>query len=683
MKKTVAIILAFLFIFAACSCNTDQPANSSEAGTESDISATSELTDESSPKADESSEDPAVSENDPAVQSDDDSSEAAQSENPGPDQSEEPDPVQSDEPDPESSEDSAQDDPDQSKEPDPDQSEEPEPEPAYTNLAAGKKYKVNSPAFRTDQYGDADDVRGTKMRYKLTDNKFAEAGDSGDIAGFNQAELDFIIDLEHDYKVDKFSVDFWGGPWDIADPTTGTFKIYISSDGKKYTEIGAVTEAGTVDKTVGDFKRIIKTLQLDEPVETHYVRFHIKTERFIWISELQAFGESKIIPTIPRVFIDLQGDDRVHRSAYHTCGIELVDPSGTFDLISDDQAQIKIRGNSTSSGDKKPYNIKFSTKQNVLGMGKCKKWYLIANMYDKTQMRNKLAFDFADDIGMDYVQQSTFVRVYINGTYQGIYQLCESIGVGKSRVDIDTKKNEFLLEFEPWPQYSNENYIYTARYNILLGFNDPETPTDEQRAYLDDFFSKAETAIMTRNYKQIEQYLDIDSFIDDYLVQEYFKQVDYQTSSTRFYIKDGKWYAGPVWDFDLSSGNCSSTYYTGYNNVNTSGLSWEGLGCTGLWNSRLFACTEIMERLKKRYLEIQPYIVNLYQDNELGKCKIDALLDAFGNEIALNYTVWSTSGVYSELERIPTDGTYESEIVYLKDWLKHRNEWLLDYYGLS
>ena len=399
---------------------------------------------------------------------------------------------------------------------------------------------------------------------------------------------------------------------------------------------------------------------------------------------LRAYGqktESDI--RIPRINITTEGGDRVHKSAYHPCTLEIIDPYNRFDTITDEHGEIKVRGNSTSSGAKQPYNIKFSAKTNVLGMGAAKKWYLLANMYDKTQLRNKLSYDFADDIGMAYVQQSTFVRVYLNGKYQGIYQLCESIGVGESRININTNKNEFLFEFEPWEQYSNPNWIRTTNYAILLGFNEPENPTDAQRAWLKDFFRKAESAISSKNIAEIEKYIDVDSFIDDYIVQEYFKQVDYATSSTRFYIKGDKWYAGPVWDFDLSSGNCSSTYYTGYNNVGGSGNSWEGFACLGLWNNALFKTPEIKQRLVDRYKELQPYIVNLYQDNEIGKCKIDQLVETFGKEISYNYSVWSTSDVYSELERVPTDGTYVSEILYLKNWLKKRNEWLLDYYGIQ
>jgi spore coat protein CotH len=248
---------------------------------------------------------------------------------------------------------------------------------------------------------------------------------------------------------------------------------------------------------------------------------------------------------------------------------------------------------------------------------------------------------------------------------------------------LDTKSNEFLLEFEPWPQYSNPEWIVTPRYHITLGFNDPESPTEEQRKYIEDFFDKAEKAISTSDFEEISKYLDIQSFVDAFIVQEFFKQVDYATSSTRFYIKDGKLYEGPVWDFDLSSGNCSSTYYTGYNNVSTTGLSWQGDYCYGIWNARLFRCKEFEQLVKERYKELQPLIVNVYKDNEIGKNLIDSLLEEFRDDIDRNYTVWSTKAVYSELEKIPEDGTYDSEIAYLRDWLENRNAWMCERYGIN
>jgi len=383
---------------------------------------------------------------------------------------------------------------------------------------------------------------------------------------------------------------------------------------------------------------------------------------------------------IPAVWIATAPDVTIDRSGYVDCEITVIDPSGTYETISDPESTIKVRGNSTSRGEKKPYNFKFSSKEELLGLGKGKKWALLSNMYDKTQLRNLLAFDFADDIGMDYVQQSTFVEVYLNGEYRGLYQLCEPVDVDKTKVDIDKDGNEALLEIEPRAGYSNDHWITSPRYGLLLGFNEPEDPTDEQRAYYKEFLGKAEAAMASGDYAELCSYVDVVSFANAYIVQELFKQVDYKTSSTRFYIKGDKLYEGPVWDFDLSSGNCSSAYYPEYNNKDTTGLSWQGIHCVGLWNQYLFKYDEFKQLVARRLLDLQPEIVNLYEDNELGRSRIDAWLDEYREDVDRNNELWSTKTKFNAYEHTPVDGTYDGEIEYLRDWLKNRNQWLVDYY---
>ena len=558
----------------------------------------------------------------------------------------------------------------------------------YYNISAKKHYTVSTPKYRSDGFGDFDDAEGTSPRYKLTDGLTADSGSSEKIGGYEANKISVVIDLGELCYVTSISNDVFGGHWGISDPSEIQITYYLMPDSSRINEIATVSPSlGNAYVSEKNGWRFSQFNVNANKAKARYVRLDITSPDHIWMSEITVMGRSADNSSrggnIGRIYIETLDNDRVHRSSYHQCKVTVYDPSGTFDTIIDPNAQIKIRGNSTSSGEKQPYNIKFEQKQNVFGLGKCKKWYLLANMYDKTQLRNKLSFSLAQDIGMDYVQNSTFAELYLNGEYRGMYQLCESIGVGDSRVDIDVTGNEFLLEFEPWPQYANEEWFTTPRYGIVFGFNDPGAPTEEQREYLQDFFTKAEAAISSRKYEEIIKYLDIESFIDAFVVQEYFKQVDYATSSTRFYIKDNMLYEGPVWDFDLSSGNCSSDYYKSYNNVDTTGISWQGDHCYGIYNRRLLECPEILEMFKTRYKELQPYIVNIYEDNELGQNRIDALLDKFRESIDLNYTMWSTSVAYSILEKLPEDGTYDAEIDYLRDWLKNRNLWMLDRYGIE
>ena len=549
-----------------------------------------------------------------------------------------------------------------------------------TLVSKGKRYTVRAGSYRTDVYGDAEDEKGVRLRYKLTDGRIADRAGSSRIASYGGGAV-VTVDLIDTCLLTEISLDLFGGVPDCADPQKTTAFFYVSENGVDFTPLGGAKPA--YDSETGN-----AVLSLDASgVRARFIKAEITAEGYIWTSELAVRGyelsPDRNATDIARVCIDTENGDRIRKSEYVNCVIKVVDPTGAFADIEDNAATVKVRGNSTSGGAKKPYNIRFEHKQNVLGLGDAKKWYLIANMYDKTQIRNKLAYDFADDIGMAYVQQSRFVDLYVNGEYAGIYLLCESIGVGGSRVDIDVTGNEFLLEYEPWPQYANAEWITTPVYGLTLGFNEPDVPTEAQREYLHGFLLGMESAIESRDYDEIAKYIDIDSFVDAFIVQEYFKQVDYGTSSTRFYLKDGKLYEGPVWDFDLSAGNASPDYYTGYNNVGGSGLSWQGDHCFGIWNKRLFKCEKIVERIKERYAELQPYIINVYKDNELGKNKIDALLEEYGEDIARNYTRWSMFEIYSDLEKYPEDGLYESEIAYLRDWFENRNEWLLERYGVE
>lgn len=381
---------------------------------------------------------------------------------------------------------------------------------------------------------------------------------------------------------------------------------------------------------------------------------------------------------LPQVYITTEND--VTRRSYAACTVTVHDPKGVYGDVFDTESTVKIRGHSTSAGEKAPYNIKFESKTELLGLGKSKKWNLLANLYDKTQLRNVLAYTFAQNIGLEYTSNSCFAEVYLNGEYRGIYQICEPIDVSKTQVDLDTKNNEYLMELEPYAGYSNPYCITTPVLKIILGYNEPEEPTAEQRTWLKNFMTEAENAILSGDYDKVKEYVDVDSFARCYIVQELFKNVDYSVSSTRFYVKGNKLYEGPVWDFDLSSGNCSSTYYKPYNNVDTTGLSYEGLYCVSLFNQYLFRYEEFRKLVCDLYEEYQPVIVNLYCDNGLGQNRIDGLLRDCREGIDRNYTLWSTKKAYNLYEHKPVDGTYEGEIQYLKHWLQMRNEWLYAYY---
>lgn len=393
---------------------------------------------------------------------------------------------------------------------------------------------------------------------------------------------------------------------------------------------------------------------------------------------------------IAQVFITASSE--IVKEDYVPASISIVDKkNGTYKTLLDNEAKIKLRGNSTARLKKSPFNIKLSASQSVLGMPEGKKWCLLANYLDATLMRNKIAYDFAENIGLPYSCQTRYADVWLNGVYNGNYLITVPVDTGSNRVDVNTENNEYLLEIQRSKVEADTTYICSGIYRFQLG--GPETITEDQKNYLSDLLVKAEAAMQSGDSEKVEEYIDFDTFIDFYIIQELFKNKDCNVSSTRFYIKNNKFYAGPLWDCDLSSGNVSEypgyTDYLCYNNCgeygNGSDKSYEGywaitstanlIGTS--WIELLMNCDEFSEEFYERYQELQGKIENLYQDNSLGKNKMDLLLTEYKssfNRDAVKWPVASYKG--SELYR-NDEKTYDESVTFLRSFLKNRNEWLL------
>lgn len=57
------------------------------------------------------------------------------------------------------------------------------------------------------------------------------------------------------------------------------------------------------------------------------------------------------------------------------------------------------RGQSTWAAAKKPYSMTLSDRADLLGMGKAKKWILLANAYDSSHLRNKMFWTLPPQLG--------------------------------------------------------------------------------------------------------------------------------------------------------------------------------------------------------------------------------------------------------------------------------------------
>ena len=217
---------------------------------------------------------------------------------------------------------------------------------------------------------------------------------------------------------------------------------------------------------------------------------------------------------------------------------------------------IQGRGNDSWGKEKKPYSLELSTEADLLGMGAAKKWVLLANYSDPTHMRNKIVYDLADRLGMAYTPGCHWTEVYINGEYQGLYLLSERNEVHPQRVNIG--ETGFLVSMEPLGRLQTQNYPYVPT-DSGIAFRIRETSLSQDAVaevlHQADRAIHAQTGIDPVTGIHWQQLLDLDSWSRKYLIEEVFANLDANAASQFAYYTDGRLFAGPVWDYDLSMGS--------------------------------------------------------------------------------------------------------------------------------
>lgn len=340
----------------------------------------------------------------------------------------------------------------------------------------------------------------------------------------------------------------------------------------------------------------------------------------------------------------------------------------TYDFIG--EVKIKGRGNSTWGAPKKPYKIKFEEKQSLYGEPKDKEWILLANYYDKSMIRNDLAFWMADKFGkFDYVPRFHFVDLILNGKYNGPYQLGDQLKIGENRVNVGD--GGFLLEIDS-KAASDEITFKVPHIGQPINIKDPDVVIgDDNYIYVSEYLNKVDAVLFSDNWLDentgYKTLVDMQSFVEWYLMMEITKNNDaaFFTSCYMHLSRDGKLKMGPIWDFDASLG--------GY---------WPGLGRdfindpedfyikteSGAWIARLFEDPAFVKAVKDSFAS--------YYNNQLSiNAHIDSVAQANLLSVIANNKLWGTlCSRKSHDEEV--EKAYFEQIDYLKNWLSSRLEWL-------
>lgn len=277
----------------------------------------------------------------------------------------------------------------------------------------------------------------------------------------------------------------------------------------------------------------------------------------------------------PRVDVKVSGS--IKKDVYISGTVQFRDPKSMYkdaddtDYVTDSgelPMQIRGRGNSTwdyAEGGKKPYRMKLETASKVFGMGNDKDWVLLADSMDPSQMRNMVAQRCAKVISMDFAPRFRTVELYLNNSYVGTYTLIEQKETGLGHkvfvTPVDPASSEtdggYFVELD---EKGDDPVSFTSSsFRRKFNFKEPENPSSAQQAFFQKLVNDTETALKSKDWTKVHQLIEMDTWIQNYIIQELAMNVDGNMRLSTYFAKDKdtKLYMPMVWDFDLAFNNAS------------------------------------------------------------------------------------------------------------------------------
>jgi hypothetical protein len=351
---------------------------------------------------------------------------------------------------------------------------------------------------------------------------------------------------------------------------------------------------------------------------------------------------------------------------------------------------IRVRGNSTANMNKRPYRLKFNSRQSLFGKERARSWVLIANYFDYTFALNAMAFSLGQRLGLEFTNSFQFVDVFVNNSYKGIYMLTEQVQVNPGRVDVD-RDFGWLVEFDYHDPEPHHITFTTSGGNISMParVRDPEVSSNFTisnplvsfvQTQLNALFDAMSAPGFPNNGYRSQ--IDLESWAKYVLVQLLMDNYDFNNKTpagagmggTSVFGQPGSNYAykdvgqpikaGPLWDFDLAGGVSPPS----------------GFGMTN-WPRHYVTTTEPIRPKHPFYQRLwdDPYFMAAFQrtwhrhqaDFNAMPAFMDSIANVLAPRVQANFQAY-TDGFQTGDTR-PTDAqSYRAEVEKLKAWWRAR-----------
>ncbi|MBQ0049219.1 MAG: Ig-like domain-containing protein [Bacteroidales bacterium] len=400
---------------------------------------------------------------------------------------------------------------------------------------------------------------------------------------------------------------------------------------------------------------------------------------------------------VPTIYINTDDETEITSKDYYWNAHIYVDGAGVYDdyASADAPMPMRIRGRGNTSwgngSTKKPYRIKFDTKQKLFGLTKGKNWVLLANNQKGSMTTNALAMKMADMVETAACNHIIPCELYINGKYRGSYNFTEKVGFSNNSVDLVDETNAVLLQLDTYSDnYQFQDWTYYVTTTVMNPQFEDELEAGVSKEEIDSKYQAVQqhwnnfTQTLRYGYDSNYQTKDYADMLDaDYLARAWFvndfaRNGEYKHPKSWFVYNenailgngDGTWSInksdapyifGPVWDFDWSYGyDGTGTYYvygaetellSDYASHNYGGRFFEDL-------------TNNSNRVKKAYYSIWHRFME--------KGRLQELLDYADDYYAYVSASYDHNATKENVTNSPDYTNYAAQTEQAKEWLQKR-----------